>query len=63
MLRLVEKLPLGYRTVFNLAVLDGLNHREIGEALGIKESTSRSQLVKARNMLQKMILEMNKIAM
>jgi len=53
----------GYRTVFNLSVIDGLSHREISEALGIKESTSRSQLVKARNMLQNMIVEMNKIAM
>ena len=63
MLRLVDKLPTGYRTVFNMSVLDGLNHREISEALGIKVSTSRSQLVKARNMLQDMIIELNKIAM
>ena len=63
MLALVEKLPKGYRTVFNLSVLDGLSHREISEVLGIKESTSRSQLVKARNMLKGMIIELNKIAM
>jgi len=63
LLSLVDKLPKGYRTVFNLSVIDGLSHREISEALGIKESTSRSQLVKARNMLQNMIVEMNKIAM
>ncbi len=63
MLALVEKLPKGYRTVFNLSVLDGLSHREISEVLGIKESTSRSQLVKARNVLKIMIIELNKIAM
>ena len=63
MLALVEKLPKGYRTVFNLSVLDGLSHREISEVLGIKESTSRSQLVKARNVLKSMIIELNKIAM
>lgn len=63
LLSLVDKLPKGYGTVFNLYVLDGLCHREIAESLGIKESTSRSQLVKARNMLQNMIIDLNKIAM
>lgn len=61
-LALVEQLPLGYKTVFNMAVIDGLSHKEIGEILEIKESTSRSQLVKARNMLKNLIIEQNKIA-
>lgn len=61
-MQLVDRLPQGYRTVFNMAVIDGMSHREIGEMLNIKESTSRSQLVKARNMLQAQIIEQNKIA-
>ncbi len=55
-------LPHGYRTVFNLFVVEGYSHREIGEQLDIGESTSRSQLAKARKMLQKIILEKQKIA-
>jgi RNA polymerase sigma-70 factor (ECF subfamily) len=43
--------------VFNLYVIDGLNHREIGERLGISEGTSKSQLARARALLQKMIKE------
>lgn len=60
---LIDQLPHGYKTVFNLNVMEGLSHKEIGEALGIKESTSRSQLVKARNMLQQKIIALNRIAM
>jgi len=57
-LRLISKLPNGYRTVFNMYALDGFSHKEIAAKLGITDSTSRSQLVKARNMLQKMILDL-----
>lgn len=52
LLRLISQLPDGYRIVFNLYVIEGYSHKEIGETLGIEESTSRSQLVKARNALQ-----------
>lgn len=48
----IGELPEGYRLVFNLFVIEGYSHKEIGELLGIEESTSRSQLVKARKMLQ-----------
>ena len=48
---LISALPTGYRAVFNLYVLDGYNHREIAEQLGISEGTSKSQLFKARRML------------
>ena len=51
----VQNLPNGYREVFNLHVLEGFKHAEIAEKLGIGESTSRSQLTKARKMLQKSI--------
>ena len=62
LLNLVAKLPDGYRIVFNLYAIEGYSHKEIAETLGIQESTSRSQLVKARKMLQSQVLEMQKIA-
>ena len=57
LLAMIASLPPGFRTVFNLAVIEGMNHKDIGEALGISEVTSRSQLSRARLMLQKMIKE------
>lgn len=48
----INRLPEGYRVVFNLYVVEGYSHREIAKLLGIGESTSRSQLTKARKMLQ-----------
>ncbi len=51
----------GYRIVFNLYVMEGYSHDEIAELLGIKTATSRSQLVKARKMLQKQIISNQKI--
>lgn len=61
-LELVTQLPDGYRLVFNLYAIEGYSHREVGEMLNIEESTSRSQLVKARRMLQDKIKELQKIA-
>jgi len=55
--KLVMGLPEGYRTVFNLFAVEGYSHREIGAMLGISEGTSKSQLCKARLMLQKVIKE------
>ena len=49
----IAKLPDGYRTVFNLYAIEGYSHTEIGEMLGISESTSRSQFMRARKILQK----------
>jgi len=54
---LVIRLPVGYRTVFNLYVIEGLSHAEIAALLGIAEGTSRSQLNKAKSLLQKMLLK------
>lgn len=48
----IRELPPGYRTVFNLYVLEGFTHREIAGQLGITENTSKSQLSKARALLQ-----------
>lgn len=61
-MQLVAKLPDGYRIVFNLYAVEGYSHRDIAKSLGIEESTSRSQLVKARRILQKKIVEIHKIA-
>ena len=60
-LKLVSQLPDGYRVVFNLYVIEGFSHREIAEQLEIQESTSRSQLVKARKMLQSKITQLMRI--
>lgn len=54
---LIVQLPVGYRTVFNLHVIEGMQHREIAKLLGISEGTSKSQLSKARLLLQKMLLQ------
>lgn len=61
-MNLISKLPEGYKIVFNLNVIEGYSHEEIAEMLGVQASTSRSQLVKARKMLQQQILELQKIA-
>lgn len=55
LLGLLQELPDGYRMVFNLYALDGLSHKEIAEYLEITESTSRTQLLKARKMLKTII--------
>jgi RNA polymerase sigma factor (sigma-70 family) len=52
---LIQTLPEGYRTIFNLYVVDGYSHKEIAESLGISESASRSQLTHARNRLQQLL--------
>jgi RNA polymerase sigma factor (sigma-70 family) len=59
---LINNLPDGYRLIFNLYVLEGFQHEEIATLLNIQPGTSRSQLVKARAMLQKQILELQKVA-
>lgn len=52
LMRLVNQLPDGYRTIFNLYAIEGYAHAEIAEMLGISEGTSKSQLSRARMMLQ-----------
>ncbi len=49
----IQSLPDGYRTVFNLYVLEGYKHREIAEILDVSVNTSKTQLAKAREMLRK----------
>ncbi len=56
-LRLLAQLPTGYRTVFNLYVLEGYKHREIAELLGISINTSKSQLILAKKRLGDLVLK------
>ncbi|MFM7671210.1 MAG: RNA polymerase sigma factor [Bacteroidota bacterium] len=49
---LIQELPVGYRTVFNLYAVEGYNHAEIAEQLGISEGTSKSQYSRAKKWLQ-----------
>ncbi len=59
----IHELPPGYRTVFNLYVFDDMGHKEIAALLGISESTSKSQLHKARGLLQDRITQSQSIAL
>jgi RNA polymerase sigma factor (sigma-70 family) len=52
LMALIDTLPVGYRTVFNLYAIEGYKHQEIAEMLGISENTSKTQLMKAREALQ-----------
>ena len=61
LMRMIRSLPDGYRAVFNLYAIEGYNHQEIAEMLGTQESTSRSQLVKARKFLQMQLMELYKV--
>ena len=61
-LKLIDGLPDGYKLIFNLYVIEGFTHKEIATILNIEESTSRSQLVKARRMLQERFAQLHKIA-
>jgi RNA polymerase sigma-70 factor (ECF subfamily) len=54
---LIVQLPVGYRTVFNLYEIEGMDHKEIAALLGIAEGTSKSQLSKAKLLLQKNLLQ------
>ena len=51
----IEQLPDGYRTVLSLYLLEGYDHQEIGEIMGITESTSKSQLNRAKNKLKDLL--------
>ncbi len=56
LLRMVQELPMGYRTVFNMYAIEGFSHAEIAEHLGINVNTSKSQLSRARALLQKQLI-------
>ncbi|MFO7723409.1 MAG: sigma-70 family RNA polymerase sigma factor [Bacteroidales bacterium] len=58
LLEMLNRLPDGYRVVFNLYAIEGYNHREIAEMLGFSEGNSKSQLARARAMLQRMLVKL-----
>jgi RNA polymerase sigma factor (sigma-70 family) len=60
-IRAIQDLSPGYRTVFNLFVIDGLSHDEIAEKLDISTGTSKSNLSKARKQLQKILYKLNEV--
>ncbi len=62
-LKLIAQLPNGYRMVFNLYVIEGYSHEEIATMMNIEAGTSRSQLVKARKLLQQAIINMQKVVL
>lgn len=55
LMKMIQELPAGFRTIFNMFAIEGYSHREISEMLNITESTSRSQFTRARQMLQRRI--------
>ena len=61
LLNIIALLPDGYKMVFNLYVIEGYSHKEIADMLNIGESTSRSQLVKARKLLKELLIQHNRI--
>ena len=60
MLGVIQRLPLGYRTIFNMNVIDGYEHKEIANMLGISEETSKSQLSRAKNYVRRILIGMDK---
>lgn len=61
LMKLITQLPTGFRTVFNMYAIEGYSHKEIGEVLGISETTSRTQLSRARLWLQNKIKEIENV--
>ena len=60
-IRSIQDLTPGYRTVFNLFIIEGFTHEEISDKLGISIGTSKSNLAKARRQLQKILYRQNQI--
>jgi RNA polymerase sigma-70 factor (ECF subfamily) len=58
LLGLIQQLPPRYQMVFNLFVMEGLNHQEIGEEMNISVGTSKSNLARARDILKRKVLEL-----
>ena len=59
LLKILNSLPEGYRAVFNMYAVDNLTHQEIAEYLGVSVNTSKTQLFKARKMIQSKLEEIN----
>ncbi|HAW20945.1 MAG TPA: hypothetical protein DCX14_12250 [Flavobacteriales bacterium] len=61
LMQLIQEMPTGYRTVFNMYAIEGFSHREIADELGVTESTSKTQFRKARTYLMNIIGERENI--
>ncbi|MEL6673679.1 MAG: sigma-70 family RNA polymerase sigma factor [Bacteroidota bacterium] len=59
LLEVIQALPVGYRTVFNLYAVEGFSHQEIANMLGISVGTSKSQLSRAKKLLQEKVQQLN----
>ncbi len=59
LIKIIKKLPSGYRTIFNLYAIEGYKHREIAEKLNIEESTSKTQYLRAKNWIIKEMKKLN----
>ena len=57
LIKMIQGLPVGYRTVFNMYAIEGYSHREIAKELGVAENTSKSQLSRARSILKQSLIE------
>lgn len=58
LVKLIQELPPRYRMVFNLYVMEGMNHKEIAEAMNISEGTSKSNLARARDILKRKVTKL-----
>ena len=61
LLAIIRQLPAGYRSIFNLYAIEGFSHKEIAAMLNVSESTSKSQYIRAKACLQKMLIVENVI--
>jgi len=61
LMSIINEMPTGYRTVFNMYAIEGFSHKEIANELGVTESTSKTQYRKARTHLMKIIVERENI--
>jgi RNA polymerase sigma-70 factor (ECF subfamily) len=62
LMAIIQQLPAGYRSVFNLYAIEGFSHKEIGTMLNIAESTSKSQYLRAKASLQRMLMIENVVS-
>ena len=60
-MKLIQRIPLGYKTIFNMYAIEGYSHKEIAQELNISESTSKSQLSRARSAIKELLVENNLI--
>ena len=61
LMKIIQNIPAGYRTIFNMYAIEGYSHKEIAQELEISENTSKSQLSRARAVIKKLLNENNLI--